>query len=82
MPEWLSWLSWLADWWNWAFDVFVWHPGGEDVFVITLVGHVLGIALFLVMTFAAASFAVTLAIGAVIMVAEAARRLRATLWPY
>lgn len=79
MPEWLS---WLADWWNWAFDVFVWHPGGEDVFVITLVGHVLGIALFLVMTVAAAWFAVTLAIGAVIMVLEAVRRIRATLLPY
>jgi hypothetical protein len=47
MPEWLS---WLADWWNWCYDVFVWHPGGEDIFVVTLVGHVLGIVLFLFMT--------------------------------
>ncbi len=77
-----GWLSWLADWWFWCFDVFVWHPGGEDVFVITLAGHVLGIVLFLIMTVAAAWFAVTLAIGAVIMVAEAIRRIRATLFPY
>ena len=78
MPEWLS---WLADWWNWCFDVFVWHPG-EDVFVISLVGHVLGIVLFLLMTGAAAWFAMTLAIGAVIMVVGAVRRIRATLFPY
>lgn len=77
-----GWLSWLADWWFWCFDVFVWHPGGEDVFVITLAGHVLGIVLFLIMTVAAAWFLVTLAIGAVIMVAEAIRRIRATLFPY
>src|SRR5688572_10974049 len=60
MPEWLS---WLADWWSWCYDVFVWHPGGEDIFVITLVGHVLGIALFLVMTGAAAVFWVKLVVG-------------------
>jgi uncharacterized membrane protein len=77
-----GWLSWLADWWNWCFDVFVWHPGGEDVFVITLIGHVLGIVLFVIMTVAAAWFLVTLAIGAVIMVADAFRRIRATLFPY
>lgn len=77
-----GWLSWLADWWFWCFDVFVWHPGGEDVFVITLAGHVLGIVLFLIMTVAAAWFLVTLAIGALIMVAEAIRRIRATLFPY
>jgi hypothetical protein len=29
MPEWLS---WLADWLNWCYDVFVWHPGGKDIF--------------------------------------------------
>ena len=79
MPEWLS---WLADWWNWCYDVFVWHPGGEDVFAISLVGHVLGIALFLVMTGMAAWFVVALAIGATIMVVDAARRLRSALWPY
>ena len=77
-----GWLSWLADWWNWCFDIFVWHPGGEDVFVITLVGHVLGIALFLIMVGSAAMFAVTLAIGAVIMAADGFRRIRATLFPY
>jgi hypothetical protein len=77
-----GWLSWLADWWFWCFDVFVWHPGGEDVFVITLIGHVLGVALFLLMVWMAAMFAVTLAIGVVIMVADAIRRLRATLFPY
>ncbi len=77
-----GWLSWLADWWNWCFDVFVWHPGGEDAFVITLIGHVLGIVLFVIMTVAAAWFLVTLAIGAVIMVADAFRRIRATLFPY
>ena len=77
-----GWLSWLADWWFWCFDVFVWHPGGEDVFVITLIGHVLGIVLFVLMVGMAAMFAVTLAIGAVIMVADAVRRLRATLFPY
>ena len=69
MPEWLS---WLADWWRWCFDVF-----GD-----TLVGHVLGIALFVLMVGAAASFALKLAIGAVIMAGEAFRRLRSTLFPY
>jgi hypothetical protein len=77
-----GWLSWLADWWNWCFDVFVWHPGGEDYFVVTLVGHVLGIVLFLLMTWAAVIFVVTLAIGATIMVVDAVRRIRAALWPY
>ncbi len=77
-----GWLSWLADWWNWCFDVFVWHPGGEDVFVITWIGHLLGAALFIVMIAMAAMFAVTLVIGAVILVADAARRLRTTLFPY
>ena len=77
-----GWLSWLADWWFWCYDVFVWHPGGEDVFVITLIGHVLGVALFLVMVWMAVMFAVTLAIGVAIMVVDAVRRLRAALFPY
>ena len=77
-----GWLSWLADWWNWCHDVFVWHPGGEDYFVVTLVGRVLGIVLFLIMTIAAVWFLVTLAIGAIIMVVDAVRRIRATLFPY
>ena len=72
-----GWLSWLADWWSWCFGVFVWHPGGEDVFVITLIGHVLGIALFLIMTFAAAWFAVTLTSGTTIMIIDAVRHIRA-----
>jgi len=77
-----GWLSWLADWWNWCFDVLVWHPGGEDFFVVTLVGHVLGIVLFLFMTWAAVMFVVTLAIGATIMAVDAVRRVRRTLFPY
>lgn len=37
---------------------------------------------FIVMAGAAVMFAVTLAIGAVIMVADVARRVRTTLFPY
>ena len=79
MPEWLS---WLADWWNWCFDVFVWHPGGEDIFVISLAGHVLGVGLFLAMTWMAGWLVLTLAVGVVVMVVDAVRRIRATLFPY
>jgi hypothetical protein len=75
-----GWLSWLADWWNWCYDVFVWHPGGEDIFVITLAGHVLGIALFLVMAGAAALFWVKLVIGVWLIVSNAVRSAFRYLW--
>ena len=75
-----GWLSWLADWWSWCFDVFVWHPGGEDYFVITLIGHVLGIALFVVMTGAAAALWVKLVIGAWLIVSDAVRSAFRYLW--
>ena len=77
MPEWLS---WLAEWWNWCYDVFVWHPGGKDIVVITLVGHVLGIVLFLVMTGSAAVFWVTLVTGVVLLVSNAVRSAFRYLW--
>jgi hypothetical protein len=77
-----GWLSWLADWWNWCYDVFVWHPGGEDFFLITLAGHVLGIALFVFMCWSAAVFAVSLVIGVGVMIVDTVRRLRATLFHY
>jgi hypothetical protein len=77
MPEWLS---WLADWWNWSYDVFVWHPGGEDIFVITLVGHVLGIALFLTMCWAVATFAVTLAVGVLLTIRNTVTSVVRYLW--
>ena len=77
-----GWLSWVADWWNWCYDVFVWHPGGEDILAITVAGHVLGIALFLIMIGTAALFAVYLVIGVVIMVIDTVRGLPSTFWPY